>query len=62
MYKEQVRQQALQKGFDGFELEDHSWGNRIDDSRQFAVFCSNHVKSVIGNNGDFDINNPSIIC
>lgn len=47
-------QAAIKKaGFDGFYVKE---GGR----KNLAVYTSNQIKSAIGNNGEFDINNPDI--
>ena len=59
-YKELVRQEAEKNGFDGFELQDHSWGKNIEDGKQYAVFNPNQIKLADGTNTTFDGNNDDI--
>lgn len=60
-YKELVRKTSEKKGHDGFILENHSWGENIDYSRQFTVFSPNQIKSATGNNGEFDVEDANIL-
>ena len=47
-------QDAIKKaGFDGFYVMEGG-------TKNLAVYTSNQIKSAIGNNGEFDINNPDI--
>jgi hypothetical protein len=59
-YKDLVREQSEKKGYDGFILENHSWGERIDNTKQYAVFNPNQIKLADGTNTTFDSNNPDI--
>ena len=54
-YKELVREKLQAKKHDGMVLEDHSWENHIDNSRQFVVFQPNQIKSAFFNNGLFTL-------
>lgn len=58
--KDKVRLEAEKNGYDGFILENHSWGNKIEKSKQFAVFNSNQIKLADGTNTTFDSNSPDI--
>jgi hypothetical protein len=60
-YKDLVRETSENKGHDGFILENHSWGQSIDEnSKQYAVFNSNQIKLADGTNTTFNSNNPDI--
>lgn len=55
-YKEMVRENFIKKKFDGLILEDHSWANNIEHSKQFVAFDANQIKSATNNFGTFSIN------
>jgi len=59
-YKDLVREQSEKKGYDGFILENHSWGEYIDNAKQYAVFYPEQIKLADGTNTTFDSNNPDI--
>jgi hypothetical protein len=60
-YKDLVRETSQKKGYDGFILENHSWGDYIDkNSKQYAVFSPTQIKLADGSNTTFDGSNPDI--
>jgi hypothetical protein len=59
-YKDLVREQSKKKGHDGFILENHSWGEGIDNAKQYAVFEPNQIKLADGTNTTFDTTSPDI--
>lgn len=60
-YKEMLREKYQKKSFDGLILENHSWLNWIDDSKQFVVFEPTQIKSATNNVGSFLLH-PDIYC
>lgn len=52
-YKEMIRENFIKQNFDGLILEDHSWENIIEHSKQFVAFKPNQIKSATDNIGIF---------
>lgn len=59
-YKELLRENLSNKGFDGLVLEDHSWEGVIENDSQYVAFNPNQIKSATDNAGTFDGSNPDI--
>lgn len=59
-YKELIREQFQKQKYDGMILEDHSWHDRIDNSKQFVVFQADQIKSATSNQGSFKPNSNNI--
>lgn len=59
-YKELLRENLSNKGFDGLVLDDHSWEGVIENDSQYVVFNPNQIKSATDNIGTFNPENNDI--
>lgn len=53
-----AKQKAISQGYDGFIYKNRFEGDKRSDS--YVAFYQSQIKSAIGNNGNFDPNNPII--